>query len=112
MLEAYWSLLLIPAAMMVLRFATRKYVFSALVTLDCLLLALFTRTPMSGVIALGFAFSIVGDYLLAHQKGNPMRFVAGVGGFFLAHVCFLIYAAHAARPGVLSAVVAAALVIG
>ena len=67
---------------------------------------------MSGVIALGFAFSIVGDYLLAHQKGNPMRFVAGVGGFFLAHVCFLIYAAHAARPGVLSAVVAAALVIG
>ena len=41
-----------------------------------------------------------------------MRFVAGVGGFFLAHVCFLIYAAHAARPGVLSAVVAAALVIG
>ena len=33
MLEAYWSLLLIPAAMMVLRFVTRKYVFSALVTL-------------------------------------------------------------------------------
>ncbi len=112
MLEAYWPLLLIPAAMMVLRFVTRKYVFSALVTLACLGIALFTRVPMNGVIALGFAFSIAGDYLLAHQKDNPMRFVAGVGGFFLAHVCFLIYAAHAARPGVLSAVVAAALVIG
>ncbi len=65
---------------------------------------------MSGVIALGYAFSIAGDYLLAHQKENPMRFIAGVGGFFLAHACFLIYALHAACPGILSAAVM--LVIG
>lgn len=112
MLEAYWPLLLFPAAMMVLRFVTRRYAFSALVTLACLLIALFTRTPMSGVIALGYAFSIAGDYLLAHQKEKPMRFIAGVGGFFLAHACFLIYALHAAHLGILSAAAAVVLVSG
>lgn len=110
--EAVWLLLLIPAAIMVLRFVTQKYVFSALVTLACLGIALFTGAPMSGVIALGFAFSIVGDYLLAHQNGNPVRFVAGVGGFFLAHVGFLIYAAYEASLGILSVAAAIVLVLG
>lgn len=89
-----WALLfaLIPAFFAVMRKISRKYVYSALVTLSCLAIAACFRARGWAWLAGGFAFSVLGDYLLAHQRNRPFRFIGGVGGFFLAHACFLGYA--------------------
>lgn len=90
----YWALTLaaIPVLFAVLRKTSGKYVFSALVTLSCLAIVSAVRGAGWGWLACGFVFSVAGDYLLAHQQNRPNRFIEGVGGFFLAHACFLAYA--------------------
>ena len=87
----FW-LAAIPVFFSVMRKITGKYVYSALVTLSCLAVTTLLRMQGWAWLAGGFAFSVLGDYLLAHQGGHPNRFIEGVGGFFLAHACFLGFA--------------------
>ena len=81
--------LLLPIVMAALRMKTKKYVFSALVTLTCAAIIPFEN----GFMLLGFILSVAGDYLLAHQKGHPNRFLFGVAFFALAHLAFILHAA-------------------
>ena len=80
--------LLLPIAMAALRLKTKKYIFSALVTLTCAAIIPFG----SGFMLLGLLLSVIGDYLLAHQKGHPNRFLFGVAFFALAHLAFILHA--------------------
>ena len=85
--------LLVPLFMALMRLVTRKYVFSALVTLSCAVIALIPGVDASGLImAAGLLFSIAGDYLLAHQHGKSAVFIEGVACFGIAHVLFILYA--------------------
>ena len=99
-----WAFLLafIPAFFAFMRKISRKYAYSALVTLSCLAISAYFRADGWAWLAGGFAFSALGDYLLAHQWNKPHRFIEGVGGFFLAHACFLAYALRFSKIGWLS----------
>ena len=94
--------LLLPLAMALLRLATGKYVFSALVSLSCALIAIIfggwlIPAGRDYLLAAGLVVSVMGDYLLAHQKRKPMRFIAGVALFGAAHVILIAYALCAFR---------------
>ncbi len=112
MSKLWLLLLIIPASFAVMRLIYGHYVFSPLVTFSCLCFCLITRSPAFYFIALGFAFSIVGDYFLAHIGANEMRFVYGVGGFFLAHACFCLYTLKNAQMTAYLWVFAAIFVLG
>ena len=88
-------LLLIPLAFAVLHTVTGKYPFSALVTLSCALCVGFAawRAEFAGLTLAAYAFSVAGDYFMAHSggKNGDRMLLFGIGGFFLAHLCFLIY---------------------
>lgn len=45
-----------------------------------------------GFVLAAFLFSIGGDYFLSHRDGELMRFVYGIGLFFIAHLGYLGYA--------------------
>ena len=92
---AVW--LLVPIAMALLRLATGKYVFSALVSLSCAVIAVAAGegAGRAALLAAGLAVSAFGDYLLAHQRGRPMRFIGGVAAFGAGHVLFMAYALRA-----------------
>lgn len=84
-----------PITLAILQLATRKYVFSALTSLSCAAVALIADADAGGwLMAAGLAVSVAGDYLLAHQRGRPERFLYGVALFGAAHVIFMIYAAR------------------
>ena len=91
-----YLLLLIPAALAVLRLATRRYPFSALTTLACAaLIAVYGRAPASGLAAAALAVSAAGDWFLAHHRGRETFYALGVGGF-LVGPALLAFAAHRA----------------
>ena len=83
-------LLLVPVCFAVLHARTGKYPFSAAVTLSCLVSVLYWADPR---ITAAYAFSIVGDWFMAHSGGEngKRRLLCGIVGFFLAHLCFLLY---------------------
>ena len=83
--------LFLPIAMALLRLITGKYIFSALVSLACAAIIPFSDAPF---VVIGLLLSVVGDYLLAHQKGHPNRFLCGVAFFGLAHLAFIAFAAR------------------
>ncbi len=94
-----YLLLLIPAALAVLRLATRKYPFSALTTLVCAaLIAVYGRAPASGLAAAALAISAAGDWFLAHHRGCETFYALGVGGFLAGHALLIAFAAHRAAP--------------
>ena len=69
-----YLLLLIPAALAILRLTTRKYPFSALTTLACAaLIAVYGRAPAIGLAAAALAVSAAGDWFLAHHRGRWWR---------------------------------------
>ncbi len=90
-----YLLLLLPLSMALMRLLTGRYIFSALVSLSCALIAVTTGGAEPGRAALmgaGLLVSVAGDYLLAHQRGKSGRFIAGVAAFGAAHVIFMAYA--------------------
>ena len=79
-----YLLLLIPAALAILRLTTRKYPFSALTTLACAaLIAVYGRAPAIGLAAAALAVSAAGDWFLAHNRGRETFYALGVGGFLV-----------------------------
>jgi|GEM_PF-1480825 len=87
--------LLVPLSFALMRLVTRRYVFSALVSLACAVIVLFSGVKAGGqLLALGLLLSVAGDYLLAHQRGRSNRFLLGVAFFGLAHVAFILDAAR------------------
>lgn len=108
-----WLLLLIvPAFFAFMRQIYKHYIFSPLVTFSCLCFCLIARSPAWYYLALGFVFSIIGDYLLAHVGSKEIRFVYGVGGFFLAHTCFCLYSLNNARMNIYLWIFAVVLALG
>ena len=94
-----YLLLLIPAALAILRLTTRKYPFSALTTLACAaLIAVYGRAPASGLAAAALAISAAGDWCLAHHRGRETFYALGVGGFLVGHALLIAFAAHRAAP--------------
>ena len=94
-----YLLLLIPAALAILRLTTRKYPFSALTTLACAaLIAVYGRAPAIGLAAAALAVSAAGDWFLAHHRGRETFYALGVGGFLVGHALLIAFAAHRAAP--------------
>jgi len=81
-------LLLIPLTFALLHRKTKRYSFSPAVTLSCGVISLLCGCP---VLALGLCISALGDWFLNHERGRTGYFLAGVGGFFLGHVCFTVH---------------------
>lgn len=81
-------LLLIPLCCAVLHRRMRKYPFSPAVTLSCAVISLLSGYPL---LFLGLCVSAVGDWFLNHERGRTGFFLAGVGGFFLGHLCFTLH---------------------
>ena len=90
-----YTLLLIPLFFALMRLITRRYVYSALVTLSCAVISMIPGINAAGLLmCIGFLVSVLGDWLLAHpKKGHENRFIAGVAAFGIAHVLFIYYAA-------------------
>ena len=80
--------LLIPLTFAALHRKTGRYPFSPAVTLSCGGISLFCGCP---VLTIGLCFSALGDWFLNHERGREGYFLAGVGGFFAGHVCFLLH---------------------
>lgn len=84
------ALILIPAALAVLRLYTKMYVFSALTTLSCAaLVAVRARSASTWLMAAALVFSAAGDYFMAHRGGRTEVYVLGIVGFFIGHVLFI-----------------------
>ena len=81
-------LLLIPLTFALLHKRTHRYPFSPAVTLSCGAICLLCGCP---VLTVGLCFSALGDWFLNHERGRTGYFLAGVGGFFAGHVCFLTH---------------------
>ena len=107
-------LLLIPAAFAVCHYKWGKYPFSAMVTLSCAAICFLWADPR---ILAAYLFSVVGDWFMAHsggKKGDRML-IGGIVGFFLAHVCFLLFGlkrADASGNRLLWLIPCAALLVG
>ena len=92
-----YLLLLIPAALAILRLTTRKYPFSALTTLACAaLISIYGHAPASGLAAAALVISAAGDWFLAHHRGRETFYALGVGGFLAGHALLIAFAAHRA----------------
>ena len=86
-------LLLVPVLFAVLHYKTGKYPFSALVTASCAVSCFFAPAGVSAWIIAAYVLSIIGDWFMAHSSGKngDRMLLGGIGGFFCAHVCFLVY---------------------
>ena len=84
--------LLIPVLCAVLHAKTGRYPFSAAVTLTCLVSVFLWADPR---ILAAYGFSVIGDWFMAHSggKNGDRNLLFGIVGFFLAHVCFLLFSA-------------------
>ena len=98
-------LILVPIAFTVLQLASRRYVFSPLVTLSCAVPALFH----SPVMAAALAVSAAGDWFMAHKGTRETFYILGIAGFFLGHVLFIAYAEPRIRFITAGVITAAAL---
>ncbi len=96
MKHSYTYLLLcvpcIAAALALLNFG---YIFHLIFALSCIaLVLLFPQQEFKSVvwlIAVAFFLSIGGDWMLKFKYTVPIRFVYGIGLYFLAHICYLLF---------------------
>lgn len=105
--------LALPVLMVIFKFQTGRYIFSALITAACALAALLSGPKNAlWLLIAGLVMSIAGDWFMAHQRRSPLNFFFGVGGFGIAHMLFIAYALTRWRfcPWALAAAVA--LLIG
>lgn len=86
--------LLLPLICMLLGLRTRKYAWNCALTLSCAAIVACTgRLPALYSMVIGLCVSVIGDFFMAHKAGRTSWYLAGIGGFFVAHVCFVVYAA-------------------
>lgn len=107
-----WYLwLLIPTALMVFREFRPSYALSPVITLSCMVIAAMFAREARIWVCLGFVFSVVGDFFLQNKGISPYSYLLGIGGFFLAHVCFAAYSVARADWSYVSLIAAIALLI-
>ncbi|MBQ3080060.1 MAG: hypothetical protein IJC48_08715 [Clostridia bacterium] len=82
---------IVPIAAAIVIKLTGNYVFSYLLTFSCLLISALFRVRGWGFLVLAFAFSIFGDYMMAHRPNDGNGFLGGIAGFFVAHAFFLAF---------------------
>lgn len=92
---ALWAALLIPLGAMYMGLKAKKYAWNCVLTISCALIVLLTkRTDVMLPLIAAYAFSIVGDYFMAHKGQRDIWYIAGIAGFLLAHLCFIGYASN------------------
>lgn len=84
--------MLVPLGLFVLKCLRSKYIYSPLITLSCMLIALISGAHARMFMCAAFVFSVIGDFFLTHKGISKDSYLYGIGGFFLAHAGFLIYA--------------------
>ena len=105
--------LILPLSFALMRLATRRYAFSALVTLSCAGIVLIAGLENSAsLVVLGLLLSVVGDWFMAHQERDGLNFLRGVFGFSLAHVAFIAFAVQRFAFSAAALCVALALAAG
>ncbi len=105
--------LALPVLMVIFKFQTGRYIFSALITAACALAALLSGPKNAlWLLIVGLVVSIVGDWFMAHQRRSPLNFFFGVGGFGIAHMLFIAYALTRFHFNLPALIVAGALIVG
>lgn len=98
-----YYLLLIPLVLAFFAAFGYGFFFKAAVTGSCIAILLFLyrnrlkRVPGIWFVIAAFLFSIAGDWFLSNKGDSLMRFSAGIGLYFLAHVGYLWFAMRNGR---------------
>jgi len=82
------ALILLPILFALCQLKTGKYIFSALTTLACAVIAILN----SPILALALFVSFIGDWFMAHKGSKEWMYLLGIAGFFLAHAVFIAHA--------------------
>ena len=87
--------LTIPAIFAFLASKSNKYIFKAMQTLSCLIIA-FSAGLYYGVhnfwyLPAAFLASVTGDYFLSFKHKGENYFIYGIALYFLAHIGYLLY---------------------
>lgn len=92
-----YSLLLLSIVSAIIALATDNFIFksgTAAIGILILLLLNFRKPSKETWWIIGaFLFSIGGDWFLSHMGEDSMMFSKGIALFFLAHVCYWVFAA-------------------
>lgn len=84
--------LVAPFLCMYFGLKTGKFPWNCALTLSCaLIVALTGRGRAALPLILALVISVAGDYFMAHKAGRTTWYIAGIGGFLLAHCAFLWY---------------------
>ena len=89
------AILLIPLISIVLAVKGYGFFYRAAVSASCAIILWFmsehgSNRSIRWVMA-ALLVSIAGDWFMSHSGGVPVRFLYGVGLFFVAHICFLCF---------------------
>lgn len=103
--------MLVPLGLFLMKCVKKKYVFSPLITLSCMAAALMSGAHAHVFLCAAFVFSVIGDFFLTHKSICQNSYLYGIGGFFLAHAGFLVYALMNAEIAPVSLYVVIALLI-
>lgn len=95
-MRKYFSLgIFIPLIIAILAIFKADYFFHIGVPVSCILVLILiperSLKPLIWIVILSLIFCIAGDWMLAHQNGNPNRFIYGVFLFLAAHIGYLIF---------------------
>ncbi|MCE4565899.1 lysoplasmalogenase [Maribellus sp. CM-23] len=97
-IKSSFLLLLIPLVCSVLAYTGFGFEFQVAVPTSCIaIIALLYWKRMKSFtdifyIIAAFVFSIGGDWFLVNKGDSFIMFAAGIGLFFFAHLCYLIFA--------------------
>ena len=90
-----FALLVIPIFFAVLALSGWGYLYQSAVSGSCSILLLLVPDKkirrMAWFIVATFLFSIAGDGFLSHRNGLPIRFIAGIGLFLMAHFGYILF---------------------
>lgn len=92
---ARYLVLLFPILCAVLARMGYGYYVHVAIPISCALIVLFMADrrlrSTSWLLILAFLFAIAGDWMLGHRAGVPMRFIYGIGFFFVTHIGYLAF---------------------
>ena len=90
-----YAILLIPLTFTILSVNGYGFLFRGAVSASCALILWFMSEHAANHsirwVMAALLISIAGDWFMSHIGGVPVRFIYGVGLFFVAHVCFLCF---------------------
>lgn len=104
-----YLLLLVPVIAGVLALLGWGYAFHLIFALSCTVfvwvLPQKELKATAWLIALAFILSIGGDWMLKFKDTIPIRFIYGIGLYFLAHVSYLVFFLKHGKINIISLVV-------